>query len=53
VEIPSPAIDRDILHFLLENLKDCLAFILDALCGNEKRESRILLEKIDVKESFI
>jgi hypothetical protein len=53
VEIPSPAIDRDILHFLLENQKDCLAFIFDALCGIEQHESRILLEKIDVKEPFI
>jgi hypothetical protein len=53
VDIPPPAIEGDILHFLLENLKNCLAFIFDALCGNEKHESGKLLEKIDVKESFV
>jgi hypothetical protein len=47
VEIPSPAIEGDILHFLVENLKDCLAFIFDALCGNEKHESGKLLVEID------
>jgi hypothetical protein len=53
VEIPPPAIEGDIFHFLLENPKDCLAFIFDALCGIEQHESRILLEKIDVNEPFI
>jgi hypothetical protein len=52
VENPPPAIEGNILHFLLENLKDCLAFIFDALCGNEQGESGILLMEIDVKEPF-
>jgi hypothetical protein len=31
VENPPPAIEGDILHFLLEKLKDWLAFIFRAL----------------------
>jgi hypothetical protein len=53
VENPPPAIDGDILHFLLENLKDYLAFIFDALCGNEKRESGNMPKQIDARELFI